>query len=426
MDLEGLARKMLEKGIERNIVRQRLIEWLEFYKGKRNLNSSVAEHVIKEVENSMMFSNLGFSKVGLSAGDGGLGSRGLGDNIIHLKLFELSKRAIESFDDAGVSGDIIVSVDGIHSRLSFFPYLAGFHATKATLRDIMVKGADPIGLMVDIHLSDDSDISMLFDFEAGVSTVAEAIGVPILAGSTLRIGGDLVLGERISGGIASVGKLRGQVLSRSRISKGNKIIMTEGNGGGTISAMGIFHGIDGIVEETLKIKDLEACMAVKDLEKYIVSMTDVTNGGIRADALEIAEVTNLSLVIDEEAFLSLINPKVRSALEELGLDPFGLSVDSILIFTNEPDKILEALKNHGIKADVIGEVQSGKSYPIVTKAGKEMRPSFRESPYTPVKSIIGNTSPFSLDQIREKVQEAFLQAQKKKEKVLKNLKTGTG
>ncbi len=327
-------------------------------------------------------------------------------------------------DDAGISEDIVVSVDGIHSRLSYFPFLAGFHATKATLRDIMVKGAKPMGIIVDIHLSDDSDVSMLFDFEAGVSTVAEFIGVPILAGSTLRIGGDMVLGERISGGVASVGRLMGKPFSRAMIRKGHKIIMSEGNGGGTISSMAIFHGIEGIVEETLKIKDLETCRVAQELGEFVDSMTDVTNGGIRGDALEIAEVTSLSLVIDEEKFLEMINPKVRSILGELGIDPFGLSIDSILIFTNYPEKVLESLRSHNIKADIIGEVSENKGYPIVTTAGKEMRPSFRESPYTPVKSVIGNYTGLSLEQIKEKIHMAYLNSLKKKENVLKNLKTG--
>jgi len=54
----------------------------------------------------------------------------------------------------------------------------------------MVKGAYPLGLIVDIHLSDDSDVGMLIDFEAGVTSIGKALNVPILSGSTLRIGGD--------------------------------------------------------------------------------------------------------------------------------------------------------------------------------------------------------------------------------------------
>lgn len=55
-------------------------------------------------------------------------------------------------DDAGVvqaGGQFIVcTVDGMHSRLSDFPYLAGFHVTRATLRDCYVMGARPVMLFL--------------------------------------------------------------------------------------------------------------------------------------------------------------------------------------------------------------------------------------------------------------------------------------
>ncbi|AEB94249.1 MULTISPECIES: AIR synthase-related protein [Metallosphaera] len=419
MDLEGLTRKLIDQ--DKNL-KDELRHWLEFFKGKTDQNDLIAETIVKEVVNSLKFSSFSFDRVGLTAGESGLGSRGVGDHMVHLKLFELSKRKLDSFDDAGIVQDLVISVDGIHSRLSYFPFLAGFHATKATLRDIMVKGGEPLGILVDIHLSDDSDISMLFDFEAGVSTVAEALEIPILAGSTLRIGGDLVLGERISGGVGSIGRLKGEPFSRKRIAKGQSIVMTEGNGGGTISSMAIFHGIEGVVEETLKIKDLEACSIINSSRDLVVSMTDVTNGGIRGDALEISEITNLSLVINEERFLDLINPKIRKVLEELRIDPFGLSIDSILIFTYYPEEVVRILNSKGVRSSVIGEVEEYKGYPVVTENGKEMRPSFRESPYTPIKALIGNNTRFTLDEIKRKLEIAYLNSAKKKEKVLKNLK----
>ncbi|MEM3946918.1 MAG: AIR synthase-related protein [Metallosphaera sp.] len=419
MDLEGLTRKLIDQ--DKNL-KDELRHWLEFFKGKTDQNDLIAETIVKEVVNSLKFSSFSFDRVGLTAGESGLGSRGVGDHMVHLKLFELSKRKLDSFDDAGIVQDLVISVDGIHSRLSYFPFLAGFHATKATLRDIMVKGGEPLGILVDIHLSDDSDISMLFDFEAGVSTVAEALEIPILAGSTLRIGGDLVLGERISGGVGSIGRLKGEPFSRKRIAKGQSIVMTEGNGGGTISSMAIFHGIEGVVEETLKIKDLEACSIINSSRDLVVSMTDVTNGGIRGDALEISEITNLSLVINEERFLDLINPKIRKVLEELRIDPFGLSIDSILIFTYYPEEVVRILNSKGVRSSVIGEVDEYKGYPVVTENGKEMRPSFRESPYTPIKALIGNNTRFTLDEIKRKLEIAYLNSAKKKEKVLKNLK----
>ncbi|MEM3281059.1 MAG: AIR synthase related protein, partial [Saccharolobus sp.] len=176
MDLEGIVRRLyphLDKA------KEKLINEIKFYKGDKYNAEEIANIIITEVINSMKADQLfSFPKTNISAGEAGLGSRGVGDNLIHSKLFEMTGKKIEDFDDAGIRDNIVVSIDGIHSRLSYFPFLAGFYATKATLRDIVVKGAYPIGLLVDIHLSDDSDIGMLLDFEAGIATISNALNVP--------------------------------------------------------------------------------------------------------------------------------------------------------------------------------------------------------------------------------------------------------
>lgn len=421
MDLEGIVRK-LYPDLER--AREKLIEELRFYKGVNYNAEEVSKIIIREVINSLKADKLySFPKTGITAGEAGLGSRGVGDNLIHLKLFELTGKKKEEFDDAGVKDNIVIAVDSIHSRLSYFPFLAGFYATKATLRDILVKGAYPIGLLVDIHLSDDSDVGMLIDFEAGVNTVSLALNVPILAGSTLRIGGDLVIGERISGGVGAVGILKSRDFSRKNIRKGMKIIMTEGNGGGTIATTAIFNGIPEVVTETFSFSDLLTCSLVRDsLADYVYSMTDVTNGGIRGDALEISRMNNLSLVIDDKKFISLINSRVYDMLKMLDIDPFGISIDSILIFTYKEDIVIDKLREHGIRSDVIGYVDDLKKYPIITIDGRELNPQFRESPYTPIKKYIGNNTKFSVEEISKRLDYAIEEAKRKIDDILKNLK----
>jgi len=423
MDLEGIVRKLINEGN----IKGKIKEFMSIYKSESKIHSEkFIEALILEVKNSLKASGelFQFPQTGLKAGEVGLGSRGVGDNIIHEALFKISNRSLSTFDDAGVRDNIVVSIDGIHSRLSYFPYLAGFHVTKATLRDIMVKGAEPLGIIVDIHLSDDSDIGMLLDFEAGVSTVAEALNVPILAGSTLRIGGDLVIGERISGAVGSIGIIKGKFLSRSNIEVGDKIVMTEGNGGGTITTTAIYNGMPDVALETISIKELLACKVLINLKDKINAMTDVTNGGIRLDALEISKIKKYSLVIDEEKFLSLINSKVRKMLEELEIDPYGISIDSILIFTKYEEEIVRVLESNGIIASVIGEVVEFKESPILLSNGKPLQPKFRESPYTPIKKVIGNYSPYTLDEIKRRLEIGINYVMNKKAKVLKNLKGG--
>jgi len=420
MDLEGIARKLYPNKDE---IKRKLLEEIEFYKGKDYpLKEKVIEAIIKEVSNSINAKGdiFEYPRSNIKAGEAGLGSRGIGDHIIHNKILEIA--GLQSYEDARINQGIVAAIDGIHSRLSYFPFLAGFHATKAALRDIMVKGAEPVGVIVDIHLSDDSDVGMLFDFEAGVSTITNSLNIPILAGSTLRIGGDMVIGERISGGIGAIGLLKGKYFSRSNVSEGQYIVMTEGSGGGTITTTAIYNQYYDIVNETLSIKDLLTCKIIaQELSDEVSSVTDVTNGGIRSSALEIAE-NQLTFRIDKSKFLSLINQKVLNMLENLKIDPFGISIDSILIFTSNPERVKERLVLRGIKAEILGEVLRYQGYPIIDENGNPLKPMFRESPYTPIKQVIGNYSPYSESTLENQLKIAAELAKAKKEKVLKTLK----
>ena len=423
MDLEGLARRLPKEEAYREIVRA-----LELYKGPQEVNKELARAVIQEVENSRkaeVFDLARVEKVGAKAGESGLGSRGMGDHIIHSYILKMSEG---TFEDAGLVDDILVSIDGIHSRLSYFPFFAGFHATKAAVRDIAVKGAKPLGVLVDVHLADDADIAYLFDFEAGVTAVTRILGIKVLAGSTLRIGGDLVIGERISGGVGAVGRLVNKSFMRVNARRGDYLVMTEGKGGGTITATAIFNGMPEVAMRTIAVDEVVSAtrLVSSNVADKISMMTDVTNGGIRADAVEISEVTGLTVVLDVEKFVSLIDVEVRKMLENLQIDPLGLSIDSLLIATGDPDAVIEFLKGLNVRADVVGTLEPWKGYPLVDREGKKLEYPFRESPYTPVKKVIGNSTPFTVEELEERVRKAYEVSRSKADEVVKTLKARYG
>lgn len=203
---------------------------------------------------------------------------------------------------------LTVTVDGMHSRLSDYPFLAGFHVTRAALRDVYVMGAKPVALLSDVHLADDGDVSKLFDHIAGIATVSELIGVPLITGSTLRIGGDMVIGDRLTGCVGAVG-VSDKLTARKSARPGDVIMMTEGAGGGTICSAALYfdrHEVD----ETLNIKFLEASEAgLLKVNAQIHAMTDVTNGGIRGDAKEISYTAGVKLIFEEERMRRLVNPR---------------------------------------------------------------------------------------------------------------------
>ncbi|MCC4766751.1 hypothetical protein FXW07_09035 [Methanosarcina sp. DH1] len=373
---------------------------------------------------------------GVSMGEFGVGSRGTGDFYVHSKLGEVIGKTgavVDSsqLDDSGVvkigEDYLVVTIDGIHSRLSDFPFLSGFHVARAALRDIYAMGARPLAMLSDIHVADDGDVAKIFDHIAGITTVSELTGIPLITGSTLRIGGDMVIGERMTGGVGAVG-ITSSLTSRNRTEAGDLILMTEGAGGGTVSTTALYYGMHEVVEETINIRFLEACEVLlqSGLHKKVHSMTDVTNGGIRGDAKEISKTARVKLVFEEEKIRALVNPKVLSMLESLKIDYLGVSLDALLIIVPPAyaDEILDTVRAADIKIDVIGRVEEGNGAEIFLNGEcRDFTPRFRESAYTPVKKVHGEENPRDFEEMKAAIDKAALEAIEKKQKVLEKIRS---
>jgi hydrogenase expression/formation protein len=372
-------------------------------------------------------------------GNFGVGSRGSGDFYVHEEIARIIGKTSaivgsDQLDDSGVvraKGElIVVTVDGMHSRLSDFPFLAGFHVTRASLRDIYVMGAQPVALFSDIHLADDGDVSKVFDYTAGIGAVADVMNVPLVTGSTLRVGGDVVIGDRLTGCVGAVGVASDQGLTaRINAREDDVILMTEGAGGGTITATALYNGCSDVVKQTLNLKFLHACdRLLRDgLVTKIHAMTDVTNGGIRGDAEEISKTAHVKLVLEEEKIRRLIDPTVLTMLDDLQIDYMGVSIDSLLIVAPaQLEAEIKSTLNGIIKVDQVGHVESGTGAEAL-RDGKRVTitPKFRESAYTPVKKVVGeHADDQEIQQMRARVDLAAARALSKKEQMITYLRTG--
>ena len=335
-------------------------------------------------------------------------------------------------DDGGVvkvpaHGDnvyITTAVDGIHSRLSEYPFLGGFHVTRATLRDVCVMGADPVAILSDLHLADDGDIGKLFDYTAGVCAVSELIDVPLVAGSTLRVGGDMVLGDRLVSCVGSVGVSQHPPTARKGATEGDIILMTEGAGGGTITTTALYNGYFDVVWDTMNISFVKASKALfaADLVKDVHAMTDVTNGGLRGDAHEICETTGVGLEFYHDKIKTTVAPNVLNMLEDLDIDPLGVSTDSLMLVVPPEiaDDVKKVVSDVGVYITEIGIVDGEGSPRLVKEDGEvdTLVPLFREAAYTKIKKLVGDTTPEDFEIMKEKVQKAATESIKKKERVI--------
>lgn len=444
MDIEDFVRTDIHNKKNKEETVQTLTKIIQYYK---DINSREAELLsktiydeIKTTENldtGKLSNLLSYPETNIHMGEFGVGSRGQGDFYVHSKIAEIIKNTkTESIvnptaqDDGGVvkiddTYYITTAIDGIHSRLSDYPFLAGFHTARATLRDVCVMGAKPAALISDIHLADDGDIGKILDYTAGICAVSELTGVPLVSGSTLRIGGDMVLGNRFVGAVGAVGSSDKIPKARSQAKEGDIILLTEGSGGGTITTTSIYNNYPDVIKETLNVQFIKASQLLNDYKKQenIHAMTDITNGGINGDANEINRTTGLGIHLYSEKIRQLINPKVYAMLHDLEIDPLGVSIDSLMIIVSKEsvDEIMKILTGNNIKVDVIGHVtDTGKTY-LEDKNGdiQQLTPKFREAAYTPIKKVIDSINDSNTDENRKIIDKATREAIDKKNKLIK-------
>ncbi|WNY23251.1 Thiamine-monophosphate kinase [Methanimicrococcus hongohii] len=475
MDLEGYAAHLIQN--EENDVQLKLKEKIiELKKCCGQDEADILAAAILEETKSALFVKgdvFEYQKSGASMGEFGIGSRGAGDFYVHEKIGKVIGKTTavldsSNMDDSGVvalaggtnsggtnsggtnsdgansgSADgadspdyLVVTVDGMHSRLSAFPFLSGFHVAKAALRDIYVMGAKPAAMLSDIHVADDGDAAMIFDHLAGISAVAELSGIPLVTGSTLRIGGDMVIGKRMTGCVGAVGAVNaGSLTARNNAKSGDLILMTEGTGGGTVTTAAIYSGYEKaaeVVEKTLNIDFLIAVQALLDskekLHTQIHVMTDVTNGGVRGDAYEISKEANIRLVFDDGALVQCVEPTVLEMFEKLEIDFRGVSIDSLLVICPPEiaENVIQTVNGAGVKMFVVGRVeekQTGKfdTALMIDGAEKEFKPMFREAAYTPIKKVIGERTPPDFEEMKKGIDAAADSAIEKKERIVKRI-----
>lgn len=440
MDLEGYVRQRLDLTTDDDLADLLATRITEYKELGQDEALPLARAVIEEVRASGAVEKhelCQMSRSGISMGRFGVGSRGTGDMYAHRCIAQIignTEAAVDAMDldDAGVvrglgGHHLVVTVDGMHSRLSDYPFLAGFHVARAALRDVWVMGARPLAMLADVHVADDGDVARVFDFTAGIAAVGEVVDVPLVTGSTLRIGGDMVIGERLTGCVGAVGETE-HLTARGSIRPGDLLLETEGAGGGTITTTAIYGGYPDVVDATVNVEFLDACTNLSQLPVWqrLHAMTDVTNGGLRGDVHEMASTTGLDIVVEPTRAIELVSPAVLEMLQALEIDPLGVSVDALLVAGEEEDIVTvgAALDGLGIRWNIVGRVRegTGRVTQIVQGREEDFTPKFRESPYTPLKKVIGERTPDDFEAMARAVSAAADSAASKKRDVVEKLR----
>ena len=439
MDIESYVKKCIAESESEDEIVEKLSSIIRFYKDISVSDSvKLSRAVFDEVSVVSSLDEgrfLSYPKSNVHMGEFGVGSRGKGDFFVHSKIAEIIRNSdVDSVvnptaqDDGGVveidedSRYVTTAIDGIHSRLGDYPFLAGFHTARATLRDVCVMGATPVSLISDIHLADDGDVAKILDFTAGICAVSELTGVPLVSGSTLRVGGDMVLGDRLVGAVGAVGTSSVVPTARSEAVAGDVILMTEGSGGGTVTTTAIYNNFPEVIDETLNVQFIKASRILNSIDG-IHAMTDITNGGINGDANEINKTTGLGIHLYEKRIVDLINPRVYDMLKKLDIDPLGVSIDSLMVIApaNLVDVIVDSLTESNIGVDVIGVVNDSGVTTIESADGEVnvLVPKFREAAYTPVKKVVDSLDSVDFDEGAAEIDRVTREIISKKDEIVR-------
>jgi hydrogenase maturation factor len=255
---------------------------------------------------------------------------------------------------------IVLSSDPITGSSSQMGELA----VHITLNDLAASGATPIGLMLTLLLPDGYSEESLKALMKSITQLAKEYNVQIIGGHTEVT--DAVIKPIVT--VTGVGKIHeDKVMVSSKMKPDMDIVMTKWAGieGTSIIAnegenqlTSYYH--KDLVEEAKSFA--QYLSVVKDSEiamKYnVYAMHDVTEGGIYGALWEIGAKAGLGIIVDQS--LIPIRQETIEICEYFDLDPYKLiGSGSMLIVTDESEKMVLDLESSGIKATVIGKLTEG-------------------------------------------------------------------
>jgi hydrogenase expression/formation protein HypE len=222
-------------------------------------------------------------------------------------------------------------------------------AFSGTVNDLVVSGAEPIGISCSLILEEGLEFSVLDRVLRRLNEHAQRYNIPIATGDTKVVERGSLGGMVIN--TAGLGVLEKR--SETRPKKGDQILLS-----GSIGEHAVALLSQRFDFETEIISDSKPLLEeMRAIRPWIKIAKDPTRGGVSACLKELAVLCGHRFVIEESALP--IEKSVRSAVNLLGLDVLTLANEGRLICIVDPketSRVLERLKKFHPRASVIGEV----------------------------------------------------------------------
>jgi len=241
-----------------------------------------------------------------------------------------------------------------------------------TVNDLAMVGAKPAYLTASFILEEGLELSLLKSIVESMKAAAEEAGVEIISGDTKVVAHGDADGLYIS--TTGVGWLDPDLqIGGDQARPGDQVIISGSigdHGIAILEARGELGFKTNLKSDTAPLNQLVSAMLA--VSKNIHVLRDPTRGGVATTLNEIAQQSNLGIILDESSLP--IKPAVAAACEMLGFDPLYIANEGKLVALVDPDdtqKVLEAMRQtrYGSDAAVIGQVEKEPRGRLLMKTG---------------------------------------------------------
>jgi hydrogenase expression/formation protein HypE len=257
-------------------------------------------------------------------------------------------------------GSIAFTTDSYVVNPLFFPGGdIGKLAVCGTVNDLSMIGAVPSYLSLSLIVEEGFSIELLKQIISSIHEAAEQAGVDIVTGDTKVV--EHKAADQLFINTAGIGWIRSGVNVSSRNAEpGDKILLSGYLGDHEVTILSQREGFkfqgdlrsDCAPLNGLVGKMLDVCPSIR-------CMRDPTRGGLATTLNEIALMSNVGMVIEEEKIP--VRESVKGICELLGLDPLYLANEGKLIAIcppSEAEPLLKIMRDHplGRHGEIIGNV----------------------------------------------------------------------
>ncbi len=236
----------------------------------------------------------------------------------------------------------------------------GHLAVHGTVNDLAVMGAVPTWLSAAFVIEEGFAVAELREIVADMAEAALVAGVRIVTGDTKVVDRGAADGLYIT--TAGVGVVAaGRRLGPDLVRPGDSVIISgtiADHGMAVMLARGDLELEADLRSDTAPLGELVGLLlGAAPSTRW---MRDPTRGGVGTVCNELAQATNLAVVIDET--LLPIDPAVNGACDMLGIDPLYVANEGKFVAVVGPedlDAALDAMRSHplGTQAARIGEIR---------------------------------------------------------------------